>query len=192
MMLLGCICSSSFITTCFARPSSEEQTTAAKPIEILKISPEPNALKNAAQTLAASQRREDHAALKRFMADAKFLDRLNTHREYQISGHKQLRLWAVLDLLSRNNAPSAHRVLVELTAEAAYNDDEVPARADLLIQACARIRPAPSQVVAYWDKHCQPDDGHAPLTIKVLLENGSPPALALLERKMADPGHDAE
>ena len=162
------------------------------PIETLRTSAEPNALKAAAQTLAASERSEDHAALKPFLVDAKFLDRLNTVKEYQINRPKRLRLWAVLDVLRRNKAPSAQRVLMDLTTAPAYNDDEMPARADLLIQACARIRPAPSQVVAYWDKHCRPDDGHAPLTIETLLENGSAPALALLEAKMADSGHDAD
>ncbi len=161
------------------------------PIETLRTSAEPNALKVAAQTLAASERPEDHAALKPFLADAKFLERLNTVREYQINRPKRLRLWAVLDVLRRNKAPSAQRVLVDLTAEAPYNEDETPARSDLLIQACARIRPAPAQVVAYWDKHCRPDDGHAPLTVETLLENSSAPALALLETKMADSGHEA-
>ena len=162
------------------------------PIEILRASAEPNALKTAAQTLAASERPEDHVAVTSFLTRTAFLDRLNTLSEYQIFRPKRLRLWAVLDVLLRNKAPSAHQVLIDLTTAPAYNDDEMPARSDLLIQACARIRPAPTQVVAYWNKYCQPDDGHAPLTIEALLENSSPPALALLEAKMADPGHEVD
>jgi len=47
-------------------------------------------------------------------------------------------------------------------------------------------------VVQFWDRHSQPDDGFTPLTIEVLVNNGSEPAIALLERKMADPGHAEE
>jgi hypothetical protein len=162
------------------------------PIEILRVSAKPNTLKAAAQKLAASERPEDHVAVTSFLTSTVFLERLNTLREYQIFRPKRLRLWAVLDVLLRNKAPSARQVLINLTTAAAYNDDEIPARSDLLIQACARIRPAPPPVVAYWNKYCQPDDGHAPLTIEAMLENSSSPALALLEAKMADPGHDVE
>ena len=159
-------------------------------LQILGSSSDPKALKTAAEHLAASRQPEDHAALKPFLADPAFLGRLNSPNDYDRLRPKHLRLWWILDVLSRNIAPSAHRVLVELTAMPAYNDDEKPSCADLLIQACARIRPAPPEVVAYWDRHCRPDDGYASLTIEALLENSSPPALALLEKKMAEPGHE--
>ena len=161
-------------------------------LQTLRSSSDPGALKTAAEHLAASSWPEDHAALKPFLADPTFLGRLNSPKDYDNLQPKRLRLWWILDVLSRNITPSAHRVLIELTAAPAYNNDRMPSTADLLIQACARIRPAPPEVVAYWDRHCRPDDGYASLTIEALLENGSPPALALLEKKMAEPGHEDE
>jgi hypothetical protein len=169
-----------------------EEKVMENHLQILRASSDPRALKTAAQHLAASSWPEDHATLKPFLADTAFLVRLNSPKDYDRLRPKHLRLWWILDVLSRNIAPSAHRVLIELTAAPAYNDDERPSCADLLIQACARIRPAPPEGVAYWDRHCQPDDGYAPLTIEALLENSSPPALALLEKKMAEPGHEDE
>jgi hypothetical protein len=65
-------------------------------------------------------------------------------------------------------------------------------RADLLIEACAVIRPAPPEVVRFWDNHSQPDDGFSHLTIKAVVDNGSAPALVLLEKKMADSKHSEE
>ncbi|MDI7259580.1 MAG: hypothetical protein QME90_06640 [Thermodesulfobacteriota bacterium] len=167
-----------------------EEKVMENHLQILRASSDPKALKTAAEHLAASRQPEDHAALKPFLADSVFLSRLNTLKDYDHLRPKHLRLWWILDVLSRNIAPSAHRVLIELTASPAYNNDRMPSTAALLIQACARIRPAPPEVVAYWDRHCRPDDGYAPLTIEALLENRSPPALALLEKKMAESGHE--
>lgn len=163
-----------------------------KQIKILHRSTDPDEIRTAAQTLAASSNAEDHQALKHFLTDTTFLDRLDSPRDYQLRPAHRLRLGRVLDVLSRNPAASAKGVLVELTTKPPYNDDETPSRGDILISACATIRPAPPAVVAYWDRHAKPDDAYSPITIEAILENGSPPALALLEKKMADPGHDEE
>jgi hypothetical protein len=167
-----------------------EEKVMENHLQTLRASSDPKALKTAAEHLAASSQPEDHAALKPFLTDLAFLGRLNSPKDYDRLRPKHLRLWWILDVLSRNTTPSAHRVLIELTTAPAYNNDRMPSTADLLIQACARIRPAPPEVVTYWDRHCRPDDGYAPLTIEALLENSSPPALALLEKKMAEPGHE--
>jgi hypothetical protein len=46
--------------------------------------------------------------------------------------------------------------------------------------------------VEFWDRHCQAGDCFTPTTIGVLLDNGSPAAIALFERKLADPSHDED
>ena len=61
---------------------------------------------------------------------------------------------------------------------------------DLLIVACAEVRPSPPEVIRYWDHYCQAKDGHCNVTACALLDNGSEPAIRLFEQKLADPKHD--
>jgi len=66
----------------------------------------------------------------------------------------------------------------------------VGSRVEVLLEATASVRPAPPELVAFWERYCHPDDGFSGITIMVLIENGSAPALALFERKVADPGRE--
>jgi len=77
---------------------------------------------------------------------------------------------------------------VRLTGDQVFLQQEL--RIDLLIRACAALRPSPPEVVAFWNAHCQPDDGFGNLTIAALVKNGSPPALQLFVGKLLDPAHD--
>jgi len=52
------------------------------------------------------------------------------------------------------------------------------------------IRPAPPEVISFWDRHCQELDGYTPITIPTLVENGSDPALELFEKKMVGDEHE--
>jgi hypothetical protein len=81
-------------------------------------------------------------------------------------------------------------MLVALTQTPGFYKE--PARADLLIDACAEVRPAPPEVIKFWDNHSQPDDGFTHITIEAVVENGSEPAISLLEKKMSDPKHEEE
>src|SRR5205823_1816263 len=86
-----------------------------------------------------------------------------------------------------NPALSAAQTLVNLTQSPGYN--AVLVRTDLLITACAGVRPPPAPLLKFWDNHCRPMDGFTPLTIVALVVNGTVPAIDLLERKFADPTH---
>jgi hypothetical protein len=59
-----------------------------------------------------------------------------------------------------------------------------------LVRTSVHIRPAPPDLVVFWDQYCQPEDGFTPTTITTLLDNGSPPAVELFKGKMVDPSHD--
>jgi hypothetical protein len=135
----------------------------------------------AALALAASALPSDHATLRQELLSEDFLARLGPPKTSRRSPQDSP-LLPVLQTLSTNPAPSARQVLLALTQAASFNRN--PDRTDLLIRACAALRPAPPEVVAFWDQHCQPEDGFTPLTIEALVENGSAPALALFEKKM--------
>ena len=156
-----------------SEPSKEEQRTAF----------------NQAVALASSIRPEDHSLLLQKLKSEDFLKKLDSENAY-LGPPARLRLRRVLEALSKNTAASARNTLIQLTQVPSFYKE--PARADLLIMACAEIRPSPPEIIKFWDHHSQPDDGFTPLTIEAIVKNGSEPAIALLEKKMLDPKHEEE
>lgn len=155
--------------------------------KILQTSKEPKELLKAGAELAASDNAADQKALRDALCTEDFLLRLNTVEEYA-GDTKRLRLRRIFDQLVQNQSPYAKETILALVKSPPYLKEG--GRVDLLIMATAVVRPAPPELVAFWDKYCQPEDGYTPLTIDALAENGSPPALELLERKFADPAHE--
>lgn len=141
---------------------------------------------DAARLLAQSSRPADHDELRKWLSSAKFLARLDGPESYQGAPEK-LRLSEVLRELSANRSASAAAVLIALTQAPGFLAE--PLRVELLIRACITLRPAPSAVVHFWDRHWLRDDGYSYVTAVAVCDNGSAPALALLEKKMADPSH---
>jgi hypothetical protein len=92
--------------------------------------------------------------------------------------------------LGENKAESAPKVLIGLSQSAVYL--AVNRRITMLITACAEVRPAPPEIVRFWDAYSQPEKGFVSRTISALVVNGSPPALTLLEKKMGDPRYENE
>ena len=150
---------------------------------IIESSHDARQLLQAALDLARSDREQDHANLARWLTTPGFLSRLDSAQEYASTG-RRLRISMVLQALSANAAPSAPAVLVTLAHNQAFLA-EAP-RVDFLIQYSSAVRPAPEELVHFWDAHCQPEDGFANLTVATLVTNGTEPAMRLLERKLAD------
>lgn len=150
---------------------------------------EPRELAAACLALAQSQQPDDHARLLSQLQSEEFLKQLDSEKAY-LGPPVRLRLRRILEVLSKNPAPSARQALITLTQTPSFYNE--PARADLLILAIAEIRPALPEVIKFWDKHSQPDDGFTPLTIEAMVKNGSAPAINLLEEKIADPRHEEE
>jgi hypothetical protein len=155
--------------------------------EIVRRSADPKALVHAAQVLASSDDAADVRVLGDALIDAGFLARLDDDDAYDGTINR-LRIARVLRTLVKNLDASRAAILVSLTSDAAFLEQEL--RIDLLIQACASLRPSPPEVVKFWDAHCQPDDGFANLTIAALIQNASTPALELFVTKLMDPAHD--
>jgi len=156
---------------------SEEQ------VKVLQTSDDPKELMRAAAGLAASAERADHDALLRSLRSGSFLLRLNAAEEYA-ADPRRLRIKHVLEALAGNKAAPAQDTLLELTKSAEFISE--PARVDLLIKVSAGIRPPPKELIAFWDKHCQPEDGFGALSIDAMLENDSNPSIELFEKKMTE------
>jgi hypothetical protein len=138
-----------------------------------------------ALALARSDRPEDQAALSDSLADPGFLARLDAPAR-----SARLRIGAVLTALADNPAPAARRVLTGLTASATFLAAD--RRVDLLAGALAHLRPPPPEALRFWDAQSGPDSIATPLVIDALCANGSADAIAVLERKLADPRHDPD
>jgi hypothetical protein len=65
-------------------------------------------------------------------------------------------------------------------------------RADQLLRASGAIRPPPPEVVAYWKRHANPDDGWVNVTVMALADNGSDQASAMFESLLRNAKHDVE
>jgi hypothetical protein len=115
------------------------------------------------------------------------LERLDSAEDYANAAQFRLRVSQVVDALAKNPAASARDAFLSVAENATFNEHEE--RTLALVRASVHLRPAPSRLVAFWDRHCQPEDGFTPTTITVLVDNGSQPALELFARKMEDPAH---
>ncbi|MFH1747783.1 MAG: hypothetical protein ABIG44_12165 [Planctomycetota bacterium] len=140
----------------------------------------------AARALAQSRDPQDHAGLRVALGDADFLEALET-KEDDGEFEEPLAVELVLEDISNNEAPESHAIIVGLTQNPTFTHDAQ--RVEALIKACAAVRPAPREVIAFWDKFCQELDGFTPVTIRALLDNASDPALELFERKMVGNEH---
>jgi len=153
---------------------------------ILETSDDPKELIQAAVQLARSDQRADQEALLKSLGAMAFLNKLNTEAEYN-GAPGGLRVARVLEDLRKNKAPVARDTILALSRNQTFR--AAGSRVELLIGATVVIRPAPPELVEFWDKYCQPEDGYGSLTVAALLENGSKPALELFEKKMLDAAH---
>lgn len=143
------------------------------------------------RSLVASARSDEasrHAEVLKQLQDPNVLTTLDIEAEYLDAAKFRLHVAQVVNALASNPSQSAQDALFGLTKSDIFTAH--PARVLTLIRASAQIRPAPGPLVEFWDAYSQPGDGYTPLTVDVLVENGSPAALDLFERKMADPSHE--
>ena len=131
-----------------------------------------------------------HASLLAKLQTSSFLEEVDTPADYAEAAKRGLHVGQLVDALSLNAAPSAQHAFRALTTSKAFlaHDERVIA----LIKAGVNVRPAPRELVRFWDRYSQPDDGFTPTTIGALVDNGSEPALRLLEQKLADPRHGVD
>jgi len=158
-------------------------------IAVLSSSRDPNELVTAALTLARSRQRQDHQSLGNWLVAPNFLLLLDSAQEYAQTG-RRLRIQRVLQALADNPAQSAKELLVSLTQSRGFLEHRT--RVEYLLRACASVRPAPPEVIRFWDRYSQPDDGFSNVTMDAVISNGSAPAMQLAERKLAEEAQPEE
>jgi hypothetical protein len=163
----------------------------AKDIGILRSADEPRELVDTAVEFAASEQAADQSVLLGFLNSSQFLLRINSAQEYATARPKQLRVAKVIRVLR----DSPHRVSKDTLIRLAQGGDFVRTNwlcQELLVRALVSIRPAPPEAVQYWDQQSTPAAVNRHVTIDMLCENGTDPALALLEQKLVDPAQEEE
>ncbi len=170
-------------------PKASDRPSAASAEEILRSSRDPRELKKAAELLASSDAPRDHEVLGRYLSSAGFLGRLDTADDYRKT-YAALRLTPVMETLAENRRPSADRLLLGLIASPDYQSERL--RRLLLVRALSSVRPSPPEAVKYWEEKSRPGSPLASYVVESLCANQSEPALDLLARIFADPGHDAD
>jgi hypothetical protein len=167
----------------------EEKTMSQDLIQVLSSSQDSNELFKAAAHLILSTNPEDHQILLRYLSQEGFLGRLDSPKDYR-NRASFLRVARILRALKESSQASARQILVGLTEATGFTANWD--RADLLIQAVVIFRPPPPPVLKFWDDRCQPEDSFMHLTVRALVENGTEPAMALLQKKFAQPGFEDE
>ncbi len=160
---------------------------ADDPITTLQTSKDPGELVTAAVGLARADDADGHKAVGQSLASARFLDRLDSQQAYD-SVRGDLRVARIMKALSGNKAPSARAVLVGLTQDKSFLRE--PSRAELLIEACAELRPPAPEVIKFWDRYTDPDDSYMNLVVTAVVHNGSTPALELFEKYLLDQAYE--
>ena len=161
----------------------------AATLQNLKTATDRPTLKRAGMQFAASTNQPDLDVLFEQLSSAAFFPRLDDDRAYS-SAYSNLRLGQIIKTLMDNASRPSEELRLKLTTDPVFNAHVF--RMQLLLRALVPIRPSPPQAVAYWDKLSQHESPLLQDVGQAIIENESAPALALLEKKLADPGHDFE
>lgn len=162
-----------------------------KDATILRTATEPKPLVDTAVEFAASADLGDQNTLLGFLNASDFLLKLNSTREYDSSRPKQLRVAKIIRVLRDSPHAASKQTLIGLARGGAFVGDNW-LRQELLVRALVSIRPATPEAIKYWDSQSTPLAVNRHITIDMLCENGSDPAMALLERKLQDPEQEME
>ncbi len=134
--------------------------------------------------LAASTTPAEQKQLAAFLSAKDSLYQLDPREDHiKLPVHK-LRLAQVYQAIKANTSAAMRDTLLTLARSGQPQDCD--ACDTLLINALASARPTPPEAIKFWESHSTPDSIQLKFTIDALCENGSAPAVALLEKRLLD------
>lgn len=140
--------------------------------------------------LAGSKSPSDQEQVFGMLNSKAFLFAVQPEAAYNTLPPKRVEVAKVIKTLMESQHPIAHETLVRLIK--APDFISVETLSDLLVIALVVVRPLPPLAVAFLDKQSAPDNAALHLVMSTLAANESDPALALFERKIADPAQEPE
>ncbi len=129
---------------------------------------------------AASDKAGDQECLRSALGSEELLLRLNSADEHARLRPDQLRVSSVLAALATNQSAPARATIDFLAGNAAFLADL--GRQDLLLEAVRRVRPATPAMIHFFEEQTRPDAANLYLAMDCLVDNGSEPAAALIEK----------
>lgn len=142
-----------------------------------------------AQAYAASEQAAEQAVLQDAFRDPLFYSRLDDAEALKAPA-TTWRLASVLQVLRTNPSPAVHATILSLCDNPAFGADS--GRTGLLVQVLVPIRPSPPKAIEFWRKHGAIGELHQHRVPHALADNGSPPAIALLEEHFLQPDRPEE
>ena len=140
--------------------------------------------------LAASANPTDHKTLMEALSSQEFIFRLDPREDHRRKAVTTLRLARLYQAMMKNDAPAMRDTLITL---ARLNKPGACDACDqLLIHALTIVRPAPREVIQFWHLHSDPDSIQLGFVMDALCENGTAPAVTLLEKRLTDAKYPSE
>jgi len=152
----------------------------------LRNSQDPDAVCQAALEIANGNNPDGLRLLAQKLGNNEFLSILDSEKDYLSSPHT-LNITGVLETLAENPAPQAKELLTQLTQNPVFLANL--SRLEMLILACANLRPVPEPVLKFWTQQTGPESSSTPLVVEALFTNGTEPAMKLFESLMNNPSY---
>lgn len=157
--------------------------------QVAKTSNDAMDLMEAGDRAAASEDPSVHAMLRSHLLNEGFLDRLDPGDAYDGTA-KELKLARIVKTLSENRCKAADETLSALCADPMFTSVEL--RQELLIRMCVPVRPPTIAILGFWTKHLAPTEPYKHVASDAVADNGTLPAVGLLEKELANPRQDPQ
>ena len=182
VFLLFCIS----IASCKDYSNGRDKQMNEEDVTTLRTSQDPEAVCQAALEIANGNNPDGLRLLAQKLGNNEFLSMLDSEKDYQSPPHT-LNITGILETLSENQTPQAHELLTQLTQNPVFLANL--SRVEMLILACANLRPVPEPVLTFWTQQTGPENSSTPLVVESLFTNGTEPAMKLFESLMNNPSY---
>lgn len=164
--------------------ASEAEKAAAGTVTPTTSSQNPDSLLQEMQKLAASTNPQDQKKLLEFLSSIEAIYRLDPREDHIRKPVNKLRLAQLYQTIRGNDSAPMRETLAALVRSGKpINCDACDT---MLIKALAIVRPPTAEVLKFWETHSDPDSVHIKFVIDALADNGTAPAIGLLEKRMVD------
>jgi hypothetical protein len=182
VLVLFCIS----IASCKDNTNRRDEQMNEQDLTTLRNSQDPDAVCQAALQIANGNNPDGLRLLAQKLGNNEFLSILDSEQDYQ-SSPETLNVTGILETLAENPAPTAKELLTQLTQNPVFLANL--SRVEMLILACASLRPVPEPVLKFWIQQTGPESSSTPLVVEALFTNGTEPAMKLFENLMNNPSY---
>ena len=178
------------LLSCFACEGNSHLSAPTAESATLSPAQNPDELLQKMLKLAASTNAQEQQKLLEFLSSMESIYRLDPRNDHIRMPVHKLRLARLYQAIQTNNSAQMRETLIALVR--AGKPENCDACDTLLIKTLSIVRPPTAEVVKYWDTQSTPDSVQLKFVIDALAENGTVPAIALLEKRLLDASIEPE